>query len=108
MASLVGVRSSRKVGSVTRRHQPSRPGMGPVSGPTVSSATSHGRQRRGAIPGAPRDAFFARGLLGQYVVVIPSARLVVARFGVSHGPGADIDGVGHLIADVIGALSDHS
>ena len=61
-----------------------------------------------SIPGAPRDAFFARGLLGQYVVVIPSERLVVARFGVSHGPGADIEGVGHLIADVIGALSDHS
>lgn len=59
-----------------------------------------------SIPGAPRDAFFARGLLGQYVVVIPSARLVVARFGISHGPGADIEGVGHLVADVIDILSD--
>jgi CubicO group peptidase (beta-lactamase class C family) len=60
------------------------------------------------IPGAPRDTIFARGLLGQYIVVIPSARLVVARFGASHGPGADIEGVGHLIADVIDALDEHS
>jgi CubicO group peptidase (beta-lactamase class C family) len=57
-----------------------------------------------SIPGAPRDSFYARGLLGQYVVVVPSERLVVARFGVSHGPGADIEGVGHLVADAIDAV----
>lgn len=57
-----------------------------------------------SIPGAPRDSFYARGLLGQYVVVVPSERLVVARFGVSHGPSADIEGVGHLVADAIDAL----
>ncbi len=57
-----------------------------------------------SIPGAPRDTFYARGLLGQYVVVIPSQRLVIARLGLSHGPGADIEGVGRLVTDVIEAF----
>jgi len=58
-----------------------------------------------SIPGAPRDSFYARGLLGQYVVVVPSERLVIARFGVSHGRGADIEGVGQLVADTIDAVN---
>jgi CubicO group peptidase (beta-lactamase class C family) len=56
------------------------------------------------IPGAPTDTFFARGLLGQYVVVVPSRRLVVARLGASAGPDGDIDGVGRLITGVLRAL----
>jgi CubicO group peptidase (beta-lactamase class C family) len=53
---------------------------------------------------APRDAFFARGYLGQYLVVIPSKRLVIARLGVSHERGGDVESVGRLVADVIGGL----
>ena len=59
---------------------------------------------RWGMPHAPRDAYFARGYLGQYVVVVPSADLVVARFGSSHGPGHDVELVGRLVADVIAAL----
>jgi CubicO group peptidase (beta-lactamase class C family) len=61
-----------------------------------------------SIPGAPPETFFARGLLGQYIVVVPSERLVVARFGVSQGSGADIEGLGRLVADTINALKERS
>lgn len=60
-----------------------------------------------SIPGAPRESFYARGLLGQYIVVVPSERLVIARFGVSQASSADIEGVGKLVADTIGILGRH-
>jgi CubicO group peptidase (beta-lactamase class C family) len=49
----------------------------------------------------PADAFFASGHLHQKVLVIPSAQLVIARFGVTHA--AD-DGFGTLAEEVLGAL----
>jgi len=52
--------------------------------------------------GMPRDAIHARGQFGQYVIVVPSERLVVARFGVTGGDN-DIEGVSRLVADVIAA-----
>jgi hypothetical protein len=64
---------------------------------------------RGRSPGAryridhgmPADAFMARGAYGQYVVVVPSQRLVVARFGTALDRRNDMDGVARLVADVI-------
>jgi len=52
--------------------------------------------------GMPRDAFLAKGQFGQYVVVVPSERLVVARFGVTGGMN-DVEGVSRLVAEVITA-----
>jgi len=52
--------------------------------------------------GMPRDAIHARGQFGQYMVVVPSERLVIARFGVTGGDN-DIEGVSRLTADVIAA-----
>jgi CubicO group peptidase (beta-lactamase class C family) len=52
--------------------------------------------------GMPRDAFYASGVMGQYVIIVPSERLVIARFGIS-GNQYDIEGVSRLVADVIAA-----
>jgi len=35
---------------------------------------------------------------------VPSEKLVVVRFGASHGPGGDIAGVGALVRDVVATL----
>jgi hypothetical protein len=54
--------------------------------------------------GMPADSFYASGNFGQRIVVIPSQRLVIVRFGATHGyPGLDIGGLLHLVSDVIAA-----
>jgi CubicO group peptidase (beta-lactamase class C family) len=54
--------------------------------------------------GMPRDAFYASGVMGQYVIIVPSERLVIARFGISANQ-YDIEGVSRLGADVIAATA---
>jgi hypothetical protein len=46
----------------------------------------------------------ARGSYGQYVVVIPSQRLVVTRFGYAFDMRNDLDMLARVIADVIATL----
>ncbi len=52
-------------------------------------------------PELPADAYFAQGHDGQWVVVVPSAELVVVRLGFS--PEVDDEGVVALTARLIGA-----
>lgn len=54
--------------------------------------------------GMPRDAFFARGSLGQFVVIVPSARLVIVRMGVSRDRGEYIRQMDRLTADAVAAF----
>ena len=60
---------------------------------------------RWGMPGAPADAYFARGYLGQFIVIVPSLDLVVVRLGISYRPGGDIATVGRMvgaIAEILG------
>lgn len=54
-------------------------------------------------PGLPTDAYAARGHSGQYVIVVPSAKVVAVRLGLSF-PNDGNDGTAEMVADVIRAL----
>lgn len=73
--------------------------LGYGAGFWTNLGSSAGAERRRGW-GMPSDSFLASGWIGQLVVVAPSARLVVARFGASHGPGGDVHGVSRLVAEV--------
>ena len=53
--------------------------------------------------GWPRDAFFAKGTIGQYVIIIPSERLLIVRLGRSPNGPPEADGVFQLVRDVVAA-----
>ncbi|MDT7835979.1 serine hydrolase domain-containing protein [Aquabacterium sp. OR-4] len=55
---------------------------------------------------APRDAFFARGFMGQYTVVVPSRGVVIVRMGISSLRGDAIEAVNQLVGEVLAALPE--
>ena len=57
------------------------------------------------LPGAPADAFFGFGYLGQFVVIVPSRQLVVVRLGLTHRRGGDRASVGRLVGRIADALA---
>jgi CubicO group peptidase (beta-lactamase class C family) len=68
--------------------------------------TNRGDQKGAALgrPHMPRDSFMAQGSLGQYVIVIPSAQLVIVRLGISRTPGEDMAGMDKLTEETMAAL----
>ncbi len=68
-----------------------------------TNRSSHVHALGRARAGIPSDAFFAFGLLGQRLVILPSQRMVVARLGDAADPDGDIRGVERLVREVIAA-----
>jgi len=67
---------------------------------------AHGDAEARIKAGMPEDAFYGSGNLGQRVVIIPSAGLVIVRLGLTHSSGFDMRGLLHLIVDTSAALKN--
>lgn len=70
---------------------------------TNRGGSEAGRERIAA--GMPADTFMARGSQGQYVIVIPSSRLVIVRLGLAYTDRGDIAAEERLVAEVVAAAS---
>ena len=57
-------------------------------------------------PHMPADSVFARCSLGQYVIIVPSAHLVIVGMGAARSRYEDIDGVDQLTGEAIAALRE--
>ena len=57
------------------------------------------------LPSAPADAFFARGYMGQFVVVVPSRRVDIVRLASAPELGDDIVETDRLVGDILAALA---
>ncbi len=57
------------------------------------------------MPAAPRDMFYARGYMGQFIVVVPSRRLVIVRMSSAPEQGDDIVETNRVVGDILAALS---
>ncbi len=56
-------------------------------------------------PTVPRDVYAARGMSGQYVVVVPSSDLVIVRFGLTQAEGDELQGIESLVRATIDAVA---
>ena len=53
--------------------------------------------------GAPTDAYYAAGALGQFTIVLPRHDMVVVRMGMSPNGNAINQSIGTLIQDLMAA-----
>lgn len=53
--------------------------------------------------GMPADSFYASGNLGQRIVIVPSAGLVIVRMGFTHSTDFDMKGLVRLVREAVAA-----
>ena len=82
------------------RPTPGSEAVGYGAGFWTNRGAGEGSRRRIAW-GMPADAFMARGHHGQYLIVVPSARLVVVRLGTTPTQNSDMETVARLVGEVI-------
>jgi CubicO group peptidase (beta-lactamase class C family) len=80
--------------------------------PDTGYAAGFWTQRPGRVPhwgvpwslaGAPPDTFFGRGFMGQFVVVIPSRRMVIVRLASATERGDDIEETDRIVTAILAA-----
>ncbi len=69
----------------------------------TNQGDSMGARRRVEL-GMPAEAFMARGAFGQFVVVVPSRQLVVARLGYTFSPRAATITMARLVVEALAAV----
>ncbi|MBW2241829.1 MAG: serine hydrolase [Deltaproteobacteria bacterium] len=55
-------------------------------------------------PTVPPEVYAARGMSGQYVVIVPSAELVIVRLGLTQSGGDELQGIEPLVRATIDAV----
>ncbi len=86
-------------------HYSTTPTLGSDYGSGFWVNDSDAENARGRVEaGMPADSFYASGLFGQRIVILPTQHLVIVRFGATIDPPEfDIRGLTRLVSDVIAA-----
>lgn len=64
-----------------------------------------GSQGAAMRPHLPADSFMARGVHGQFTIVIPSARVVIVKMGDAYTPYGDMAAMDRFVGEVLAALA---
>jgi CubicO group peptidase (beta-lactamase class C family) len=65
---------------------------------------AHGEAALRIGAGLPESSFYASGNLGQRILIVPSAGLVIVRLELTRAPGSDMQSLLHLFDDTVSAL----